>query len=404
LTARSLRVLVVDDNRSAADALARILQKRGDDVEACYDGADAIARIQERPPDLVFTDLKMEPVSGLAVLQAARDLRPPVEVIVFTAYSTVDVAVRAMRMGARDFLTKPVTVDQVAARLETLRDDLDKAGQAETPGELRFIARSRLAIEMAAALRAAADVPSPVWLEGEVGSGRGHAAHALHDWGRRGQPFHVFDIARDVAWPDAGTVLLPEVDSLAPDLQVALHRRLARLPEGVRLVSTASPGGRRLVAEGRLSSDLYYALAVVVISVPPLRQRVEDIVPLAQDAVSAFAARYGRAAPEIRDAEREQLLRHGWPGNIRELRNLAERAVVLGTRTLDLEVIEPAPTGLPKIEAGFNLSAYLESVEKEIIEEALKRAGGDRGDAADLLGLERNTLRYKLKKYGLLDR
>ena len=168
-------------------------------------------------------------------------------------------------------------------------------------------------------------------------------------------------------------------------------------------MATAGPDGRGRVAAGDLRPELYYRLAVVVVSVPPLRRRAEDIIPLFAKGLRAYAERYGQSAPEITPENRDLLRRHFWPGNIRELLNLAERTVVMGEEGFNLEVVEDSGAGMPKIELGFSLSVYLEGVERRIIVDALRRAGGDRALAGKLLGVERNTLRYKLNKYGLLD-
>lgn len=391
---------MVDDNRSAADALARVLRKAGDEVETRYDGVSAIQYLQEQPPDVVLTDLKMEPVDGLAVLQAARACRPPIEVIVFTAYGAVDVAVRAMRMGARDFLTKPVTAEQVTARIQQLRAPTGELYDAPPPP---FIAEAPSARALLETLRRVAGVLSPVWIEGEIGSGRVFAAETLHRFGNSDAPFSIRDPASSADWPTSGTVVLPNVDDLPEDLQRSLARALSQVPPGVRVVATASPEGRRLVQEGQLRADLYYALSVVVIQVPPLRERTEDILPLLEQALGRFAKRYNRAVPVLPPDVQEQLLRHAWPGNVRELLNLAERMVVLGDPNR-VEIVERAPPGLPPLEPGFSLSGYLESLEKRILIEALRKSGGDRAQAGRLLGVERNTLRYKLNKYGLLER
>jgi DNA-binding NtrC family response regulator len=397
----------VDDNRSSAKALAKLLQRGGDDVEALFDGASAIARIEADPPDVVLTDLKMEPVDGMQVLAAARSSSPPIETIVFTAYGAVDVAVQAMHLGARDFLTKPVTVDQVAARLQPLRVDGDALhADAEDDLEAAFVARSEGASELLQTLKRAAGVPSPVWLGGELGSGRSFAAHTLHALGdaERGEstPFVEVNPRSPAPWPDHGTMVLPNIDALEEDRQLELVRRLGELSPKVRVIATAGADGRQQVATGALRPELYYRLAVVVISVPPLRRRKEDILPLYARALDHFAEKYGRPRPTISETDRERLVRHYWPGNIRELRNLAERTVVLGIDGFNLEVIEQQAPGLPKLEAGFSLSAHLEQVERSILEEALRQAGGDRTAAGKLLGVERNTLRYKLNKYGLL--
>lgn len=401
VSSNPLRILVVDDNRSAADALARVLGKSGDQVEALYDGASAIERIDEAPPDVVLTDLKMEPVDGMAVLQAARAHRPPVEVIVFTAYGAVDVAVRAMRLGARDFLTKPVTVEQVASRIEQLRNRHLPAPQVlDTP----FVAESPSSRALLETLQRAADVPSPVWIEGEIGSGRVFAAGTLHRMSGAEGPVVLRESRFDEPWPERGMVILPNVDDLPEDLQRQLVRSLASVPPGLRVVATASPDSRRLVHEGQLRADLYYKLSVVLVQVPPLRQRPEDVVPLFAQALARYAENYHRPQPELGSELVQRLRHHSWPGNIRELMNLAERTVVLGTDIADIEVIDRPPPGLPSLEPGFSLSNYLESVEKRILVEALRQSGGDRAQAGRLLGVERNTLRYKLNKYGLLDR
>lgn len=397
-----LRILVVDDKRSNADVLAKLLSRSGDEVEACYDGATAIERITSSPPDVVLTDLKMEPVDGMDVLRAARDQRPPVEVMVFTAYGDVEIAVEAMRLGARDFLTKPVTVEQVRARLEPMR----RFEEGETPpletANSPFIARSPASRRFLATLKQSANVPSPVWIEGEPGAGRGHAALALHHISRSSEPFTVRDLGRDEPWPSHGTVVLQNVDQLPDDLQRQLHRSLTHVPDGVRLIATSGPGARRRVAEQSLRPELFYKLAVIVVEVPPLRERPDDILPMFDGALASLAGRYGRQIPTITEAQRRKLTQHSWPGNVRELLNLAERAVVLGGRSMDFDVVQGSAPGLPSLEPGFSLAAHMEGVERAILEEAMRLAEGDRTQAGRLLGLERNTLRYKLNKFDLL--
>lgn len=426
-----MRILVVDDNRSSADALQRALSKKGYEAVAHYDGASAIDDLEAFGPDLVLTDLKMEPVGGMEVLDAARQLRPPPEVIVFTAYGAIETAVEAMRLGARDFLTKPVTLDQLLRRLEDLDAERSPASAPPLPevapsapavavadtlaADRRgpppsrsadpfadFVAESPATRDLLETLRRVVDVPSPVWIEGEIGCGRGHVARTLHAARHPEQPFTVFDVARDTPWPTQGTVLLPNVDDLPRDLQQQLVRRLRHTPDSVRLVATASNEAPRRVHEGRLMSELYYGLAVIVVRVPRLADRTADIVPLLEQSLDRFSSRYGRPRPDITARHVEALLEHSWPGNIRELLNVAERAVVLGEEALALEVIRRATPGLPDLTPGFQLSTYLDDLERSILIEALRRTAGDRNAAGRLLGVERNTLRYKLKKYELL--
>jgi len=396
-----LRILVVDDNKSAADGLARVLTNKGDAVRAVYNGVDAIDLIISDRPDVVLTDMKMEPVDGLEVLRVARDQHPPPEVIVFTGYGGIDTAVKAMRMGARDFLTKPVTVDQIQARLNQIRSGTQPISSAP-PSE--FIARSDASKVHYDMLTRAADVPSAVWIEGEIGSGRSFAARTLHAMGGSDRAFTIWNVQTEQDWPDSGTVLLSNVDDLPVDLQRRLHRQLQQVPENVRLVATAGPDCQMRLADGTLRQELYYALAVVVISVPPLRQRPEDIVPLIHHAIEKYSERYNRPKPPLRDDQTTDLETHRWPGNVKELFNLVERAVVLGSNTLGLEVTPNRGAGVPDFSPGFNLASYMESIEKQILVEALCQAESDRSKAGKLLGVERNTLRYKLNKYGLLDK
>lgn len=398
-----LNILVVDDNRSAADALARVLSKQGHEVSTAYDGQTAITTLQSSPSlDVVLTDLKMEPVDGMAVLRAARQCRPPLEVIVFTAYGAVDIAVEAMRLGARDFLTKPVTVEQVQLRLKQIRSTQGAIETDASPAP-PFIAGATSSIRLLDDMKKAANVPSPVLVEGEMGSGRGHVAQTIHRLQDSGKPFHIWNIGRDTTWPDSGTVLLPNIDDLPDDLQRELARTLHHVPQDVRLIASSGPDGRARVSAGHLRPELYFSLAVVVVRVPPLRKRVEDILPLLHQAIEHFSTEFRREPPQILPHQTENLRNHSWPGNVRELINLGERSVVMGNNAFNFERTEPKERNAPELELGFNLAEYLEEIESEILKEALRKADGDRTEAGRLLGVERNTLRYKLKKYGLLN-
>jgi DNA-binding NtrC family response regulator len=275
--------------------------------------------------------------------------------------------------------------------------------EPSTSADDAFFAESAASKNLLRTLRRVAEVPSHVWLEGEIGSGRGHAAWTLHHASPRAdQPFVTLDVSHGFAWPARGTVVLPNVDELPEDLQRDLVRQLHHAPPDVRIVATASPDARIKVSEGRLRPELYYHLAVIVISVPPLRERPEDILPILRHALARFALRYHREAPTPAPQQVEKLTAHTWAGNIRELLNVAERAVVMGPEALDLEVVRRGPPGLPNLGPGFSLSDWLEGMERRVLIEALRRANGDRNEAGRLLGVERNTLRYKLNKYDLL--
>lgn len=391
-----MNILVVDDNRSSAEAMSRILRKQGHTVETLYDGASAQQYLQATPPDLVFTDLKMEPVDGMEVLRTARSLTPPVEVVVFTAFGAVEKAVDAMQMGARDFLTKPISVEQILDRVASLSGAVPPPAHRSGPGTVDG-ATFQL-------LQALADVPSPVWIEGEVGSGRLAAAHTLAELAGLGAPV-LFDPTLESSWPAKGLVVLSDVDDLEAEGQAQLNKMLRRVPPEVRLVATARPGSQTKVAEGRIRSDLYFSLAVVVVTIAPLRERTEHIPDLFQAALKSSCAKYGRPLPELTEAQRRALTQYDWPGNLKELRNLAERTAVLGPAGFALRpttTASPSTMDASLFTEDFRLSDHLEAIEAKLLGMALEAAKGDRTAAGKLLGVERNTLRYKLKKYGLL--
>ncbi len=399
----ALNVLVVDDNRSAAEAAALLLGRDGHRVEVVHDGRAAIERLHQQPFDLVLTDLRMEPVDGLSVVRAARACDPPVDAIVFTAYGSVEKAVEAMRLGAVDFLTKPITADQLLRRVREFRSapqgGLALVGESDAMRTLR---------EQAVKL---AQVRSTVLVVGETGSGRRHLTRWLHQNGPDADlPMLVAHPGRDLdpgQLRGAGTLLLPSVDDLTAGAQVQLLRQLEGLDAGQppRVIATASPEIEGLVATGALAPELYFRLAVLVVRVAPLRERLADIAPLLEHFVAGHSRAFGKEGPRPTPEQLANLQRHGWTGNVRELANLAERAVVMGPGAYDQRPVarrEEPVAG--RLEPGFNLSEHLEAVERTLLSRAIDETGGDRTAMSRLLGLERNTLRYKLNKYDLLKR
>ena len=398
-----LRVLVVDDNRSAAEAIGLLLGREGHSVEVTNDGAAAIARLHSQRFDMVLTDLRMEPVDGLAVVRAARAQTPPVEAIVFTAYGSVETAVEAMRIGAADFLTKPVTADQLLKRVRNFRKVPVEQGT--------IIGASPQSALLREQLTQVARVRSTVLIQGETGTGKRHIARCLHQLGRdAASPIVIarpYEAVPTAQLHSAGTLLVPTVDEWAPDAMDALLRQLETLEAGQppRVVATATPAIDVRAARGEVPPELYFRLAVLVMRVPPLRERPDDIAPLLLHFLEVNAAAFGKEPPRPSAHQLDPLSRHGWPGNIRELANLAERAVVLGRGAFDMSIKPalPAPVA-PHLAEGFNLTEHLEQIERELLVRAIEQTQGDRPIIGRLLGLERNTLRYKLNKYGLLDR
>lgn len=404
-----LQILVVDDNRTAAEAIALLLEREGHHVEACFDGRSAIERLSERHQsgshfDLVLTDLRMQPVDGLGVVRAARRLAPPVDVMVFTAFGSVEAAVEAIRLGALDFLTKPVTADQLLLRVRALRK--------HDGAEVEIVGKSEATRQLRADATRLAEVRSTVLITGETGVGRTHLARWLHSHGidrdKNQLVLRPGEIASSTQIRDAGSLLLPAVDDWDDETQRRVLQELEQLDVGQppRVIATASPEVDARVAEGRLRPELYFRLAVLVARISPLRERPNDIEPLLTHFVQSHASIFGKP-PITPDSDQLRSLRvHAWPGNAREISNLAERAVVLGPSAFTMS-IKPAggtKASMPDLAHGFQLAGHLEQIERTLLIRAIEQSGGERREMCRLLGLERNTLRYKLNKYGLLDR
>lgn len=402
--APALVVLVVDDNRTAAEAVALLLRRDGHRVEVCFDGGTAIDRLREGGFDLVLTDLRMDPVDGLAVVKAARAAEPPVDAIVFTAFGSVESAVEAMRLGALDFLTKPVTADQILNRVRNIH--APPAAQADIVGESAASARIR---DQA---RRLARVRSTVLVTGETGTGRRHLARWLHHNGLDAdKPLVVAQPNQGLSEDQlagAGTLLIPGVDDWTPVGQADLLRRLEMLEAGQppRVIATASHAVDVAAARGEMAPELYFRLAVLVVRIPPLRERPADLGPLLDHFLQQHAQVFQKEVPRPSPEQVGRLASHGWPGNVREVSNLGERAVVLGPGAFDMNVkpAAPGPGPVPRLEEGFNLTEHLEEIERLLLVRAMEQTGGDRPAMGRLLGLERNTLRYKMNKHGLLDR
>jgi DNA-binding NtrC family response regulator len=395
-------ILVVDDNRSAAEALALVLRRHGHEVEAVFDGVAACERLDAGGIEVVLTDLRMEPVDGMEVLRHARSIARPAEVILMTGYGTIDGAVQALRLGARDFLTKPVTPDQVLARLQ------DVSGESE-PAPVA-LGSSNAAARLRRRLAAVADIRSTLLLVGEPGSGRIDLARQIHaggPWASR--PFRV--VARAGLHTSeeliaAGTILLPNVDLLEAGEQRDLLRLVEDLEardEAPRIVATASSDWSGGLADPSARA-LYYRLAVLELALPPLRSRPEDLPELLEALLQRRERALGRQVDRPSPEELARLARHAWPGNLRELAAVAERALVFGAGSWSVRGHrEVEPERGETIGPDFHLANHLERVERELLVQALRQCDGDRNQAGKLLDVERNTLRYKLKKHGLLD-
>jgi DNA-binding NtrC family response regulator len=443
-------VLVVDDEPSLRVTLSVLLRREGFQVTA-VDGAAAARQALEREMyDVVITDLRLQDGDGREVVQTARRLYPDTGVIVLTAYGSIGSAVEMIKLGALDYLTKPVDPEELLLAVrktlerQALRREVEflRAQIRQQFGLDRIIAtspRMRALLELVCRV---APSDATVLIQGESGTGKEVIARALHARSSRaGRPLVVVDCA---TLPDAlleselfghvrgaftgavtakkglleeahqGTVFLDELGALPPGTQVKLLRCLQErtirrvgsttpITVDVRVVAATNQDLKALVERGRFREDLYYRLQGIVLTVPPLRERIEDIVPLAVHFVKLFADKLGRPTPTLSAEVVDRLLRYPWPGNVRELEKAMERAVVLARGdTIQLEDLPPAVAGTPdRAPVPARRWQTLEEVEKAHILATLYEAGWNQARAAELLGISRTTLWRKLREYGV---
>lgn len=441
------RILVVDDHAPSAEALAEALADAGYDTVVAHSGAEALAKMGTAPVDAVVSDVRMDGMDGVALLREVRSSDPDLPVLLVTAHATVDKAIEATRAGAFCYLTKPLRVAEVEIQLRNAlalrRLATDRASDDGDPDPIVGSAPALLRA-LATADRAARSDLS-VLLHGETGTGKELFARRIHRRSpRAGGPFVGVNMA---AIPDTlveselfghargaftgataqraglfeaasgGTLFLDELGELGSTAQTRLLRVLQErvlrrvgdtrdVPVDVRIVAATH---RDLDADTSFRRDLYYRVAVITIELPPLRQRVEDIPVLLGHALKRACARAGRPPLTVEPEVLERLIAYRWPGNVRELVNLAERAAVLSTG--DRVSLDDLPTavgqatgdapGAPIPDGDFDLTAWLEGLEETAVRRAMARCDGVKTRAAAALGLERNALRYKLKKYGI---
>ena len=444
------RVLVVDDESAQRELVGGFLRKHGFEVSEASDGVAALERFRKEPFDLILADQKMPGLSGLELLAGARAISPEVAVIVMTAYGTIETAVAAIKSGAADYLTKPLNLDELLHRIGQVRErqrllrenrELREALQ-ERHRVAGIIGESGRMQEVLSLVRRVAESDATVLIQGESGTGKELIAKAIHYASpRAGAPLVSVNCA---ALPetlleselfghekgaftgavsarkgrferaDGGSLFLDEIGDLPLHLQVKLLRVLQErefervgssrpIAINVRLLAATHRDLEALVRAGRFRDDLYYRINVVTISLPPLRERREDIPPLLDRFVEKFSRQNGKRINGVTREAREALLRYDYPGNVRELENLVERAVVL-TRD-EVIGLEDLPLSVKETERvvsdGPSLPAVVEGLERRMIREALTRADGVQTRAAELLGISERVLRYKLKKYGL---
>ena len=443
----SLMILIVDDEPSIRKTLAIALEAEGNRVVAVSNVKDAMAEATRRCFDMALVDLRLGTESGMELIPALRTACPWMKVVVITAYASIDTAVEAMRRGAFDYLPKPFTPDQVIllirkiAAVRTLEQKVAALQEAinEAAPEADLTSRSPTMQKTLAIAQRVADSDATLLIRGESGTGKTVLARAIHSWSRRahrnfgvvscpslsvvlleselfGHVKGAFTGAmRDhlgrIAACEGGSLFLDEIGDLPLALQAKLLRVLQdkeyeRVGEvitrkaDVRIITATSVDLASAVKAGRFREDLFYRLNVVDIVVPPLRQRQEDILPLAERLLAFFARQNHRRMLGFTEAAKAALQHYPWPGNIRELRNIIERAVLLCTgETIGVESmamhLKPAP---PEPKVGDLVS--LETIEEMHIRQVLT-ATKSLEEAARILGMDPVTLWRRRKKYGV---
>ncbi len=442
------RILVVDDKASMRKMLSGALAAQGHDVRAVGGGGEALLAFKRQPVDLVLTDLRMPGLDGLELTQELRKRSPETAVIVMTAFGSVDTAVEAMRRGAVNFLTKPFSLDTLkvmvdkALAVNELMDE-NRGLRAQLSEDYRFdgvLGTGRSAKRLHQMVAKAAPTESAVLITGESGTGKELVAKAIHLNSKRdakaflkvncaalapgvieselfghergaftgavGRRLGRFELA------SGGTLLLDEIGDLPAEIQVKLLRVLqekeiervggsAPVKVDVRLLCATHRDLAALVREGRFREDLYFRLNVVPIHLPPLRERREDIEPLARHILLRLDAESPGGPPACLAPDAVKRLKaYAFPGNVRELENILQRALVLAgpDRVLGLQHLPPELAHARKRGAG-DYNRQVEDLERKLIVEALKDAGGSQSMAARALGLSRTLLIYKLKKF-----
>ncbi len=443
----SERILVVDDESVLRNNLVRFLSKEGHDVEGVGSAERALELLADRDYALLITDLRMPGMGGLALIERLGELRPETMVLIVTAFASLDSAIEALRLGAQDYLLKPLSLDEVArkvARLLEHRTLSERVRRLRRELHRRYDTSSMVAgapamRRVTALIARAAPSKSTVLIEGESGTGKELVARALHDQSDRAaadfipvnlaaQPADLVDAtlfghergaytgaarSRPGVFRAAsgGTVFLDEVSEMPLGVQVKLLRVLENrevLPLGsdrpvrvdFRLVVASNRPLEPLVESGDFRRDLFYRLNVLRILLPPLRERTEDIAPLATRFLEQHAASLGQPAPKLSNETLRVLEGYRWPGNVRELSNIMERAALLADGPwitpddLPAQLVSAEPESMA-------LKAAIERFERQHIRRALERCGGDKVAAAALLEIHLATLYRRIERIGL---
>jgi DNA-binding NtrC family response regulator len=458
MTETPARILVVDDEKLIRWSVSERLQRDGYQVLSAESGEQALELIAASPPDVMLLDVKLPGIDGVETLRQALGLHAELAVLMMSAHSTVDVAVEAMKHGAIDFLVKPfplTALDAAVARAlstsRTRRQIAVRSADRRQPNALEAIVGASAAMEQLRNVigRLAGSDTTTVLIEGESGSGKEVVARAIHlESARHDRPFMQVNCAalpehlleselfghERGAFTDAhtqkrglfetaegGAVMLDEIGDLPSGGQAKLLRLLenktfrrvggvTELRADIRIIAATNVNLEERVGEGRFRADLFFRLNVVRVVVPPLRDHLDDVPTLAAHFIARFNQDLKRQVKGVSPQAMELLTAYHWPGNIRELRNVIERAFILhaGGDEVRPEHLTPELRRVSQLRPKDRLvppvdeqGLVLDDVERKLIAEAMERASGNQSKAARLLGVSRDTLRYRLKKHGM---
>lgn len=479
------KIMVVDDERMIRWSIQQALTKDGHSVASVESGEEAVAQAADEMPDLVFLDITLPGIDGIEVLRRLKAIDPSVTVVMVTATEDLKTAVEAMRLGAYDYVNKPFDLDRLrviaqnAIDRHELRQEVEfhRKESVRKYGFHRIVGASRkLTDVIEIARKVSRSEATTVLLQGESGTGKDLVAQAIHyESSRATRPFMpinctslpeelleselmghekgaftdakiakkgLFEIA------DGGTIFLDEIGDMKPGLQAKLLRFIENktfrrvgghrdIAVDVRIIAATNRNLESLVKSGGFREDLYFRLNVIPIGIPPLRERREDILPLAEHFFAEFSRDFKRPPGKLPEEVKAWMTSYNWPGNVRELRNVIERAIILGSEAGVGPTDFPAPAETAGEQTGQSLPAtagaaegpdhgsavqrpeappgesrstfrlpdagiVLEDVERDFIKQALDMTGGNQTKAAESLGLSRDALRYRMKKFGFL--
>ena len=447
-------ILIVDDEDAQRSILKGYLEKKGYKIYSASSGTEGIKTVQNNLIDIVLSDFKMPDKTGIEVLEEVKKINPEISFVILTAYGTIEDAVKAMRLGAFDYISKPVDLDELDLMIERIIEHNNLKSEIQIlKNQLKekfkidsFISHSAKMEEVLSVAARAADSKATILITGESGTGKEVLAKSIHYVSpRKEKPFIAVNIpalpetlleselfghekgaftGADKAkkgrfeLADGGTIFLDEIGDIPINLQVKLLRVLQEhqiekvgssknINIDVRIIAATHQNLEGKIKDGSFREDLYYRLNIVSLHIPPLRERREDILPLIDYFIEKYAKENNRNKLTLSKEAVDSLIKYNFPGNVRELENIIERAVVLcRSETITLN-------DLPNIVKGFkaeeeilqkesgSLIDQVEELEKKLIFDALSSANGNQSQAGRMLGLTERNLRYKMQKYGI---